>query len=42
MEGTSMLMTFNPHPLTVVKPEAVIGFISPAGLKKRLIEETRN
>ena len=40
--GTSMLMTFNPHPLAVVKPEALIGLISPTGLKKRLIEETRD
>jgi riboflavin kinase/FMN adenylyltransferase len=40
LEGTSMLMTFNPHPLAVVKPEALIGLISPIGLKKRLIEET--
>jgi riboflavin kinase / FMN adenylyltransferase len=36
--GTSMLMTFNPHPLTVVKPESFIGLISPEALKKRLIE----
>jgi riboflavin kinase / FMN adenylyltransferase len=38
--GTSMLMTFDPHPLAVVKPDALIGLISPIGLKKRLIEET--
>ncbi|MDR2018266.1 MAG: bifunctional riboflavin kinase/FAD synthetase [Syntrophobacterales bacterium] len=37
--GTSMLMTFSPHPLTVVKPDALIGLISPNGLKRRLIEE---
>ena len=37
--GTSMLMTFNPHPLAVVKPDALIGLISPIGLKKKLIEE---
>ena len=38
--GTSMLMTFNPHPLAVVKPDALTGLISPIGLKKKLIEET--
>jgi len=37
--GTSMLMTFNPHPLAVVRPEELTGLISPIGLKKRLIEE---
>ena len=40
IQGAAMLMTFDPHPLTVVKPEAVIGMISPSGLKKRLIEES--
>lgn len=40
IQGTPMLMTFNPHPLTVVKPEAVIGLISPSGLKKRIVEES--
>ncbi len=39
MGGTSMLMTFDPHPLTVVRPDAFIGLISPVPLKKRLIEE---
>ena len=38
--GTSMLMTFNPHPLTVVRPDAFVGLISPLSLKKRLIEAT--
>jgi riboflavin kinase / FMN adenylyltransferase len=37
--GTSMLMTFNPHPLSVVRPDTSVGLISPLGMKKRLIEE---
>ena len=38
--GTSMLMTFNPHPLNVVKPETPVGLISPVDVKKRLVEES--
>lgn len=40
LSGTSMLMTFNPHPLTVVKPDKAIGLISPIHMKKRLVEES--
>lgn len=39
ISGTSMLMTFHPHPLSVVKPEKNIGLITPIHVKKRLIEE---
>jgi len=38
-QGTSMLMTFHPHPLNVLKPDKLIGVITPLHVKKRLIEE---
>ena len=38
-QGTSMLMTFHPHPLTILKPDKLIGLIAPLHVKKRLIEE---
>lgn len=38
-KGTSMLMTFHPHPLTILKPDRFIGLITPLPVKKRLIEE---
>lgn len=37
--GTSMLMTFHPHPLTILKPEKFVGLITPLHVKIRLIEE---
>ncbi len=40
ISGTSMLMTFEPHPLCVLKPGKNIGLITPLHVKKRLIEET--
>jgi riboflavin kinase/FMN adenylyltransferase len=35
-----MLMTFHPHPLTILKPEKFIGLITPMHIKQKLIEET--
>jgi riboflavin kinase / FMN adenylyltransferase len=40
ISGTSMLMTFHPHPLSIMKPEKQLGLITPLSVKKRLIEET--
>ena len=37
--GTAMLMTFNPHPLSVLKPDTYTRLITPLHLKKTLIEE---
>jgi riboflavin kinase / FMN adenylyltransferase len=39
ISGTSMLMTFNPHPLSVLKPDNHLGLITPIDIRKRLIEE---
>jgi riboflavin kinase/FMN adenylyltransferase len=39
MRGTSVLMTFHPHPLTILKPDKFIGLITPIYVKKRLIED---
>jgi len=39
LNGTSMLMTFHPHPLTILRPDKCIGLITPLHVKKRLIEE---
>ena len=39
LNGTSMLMTFHPHPLTILRPDKFIGLITPLHVKKRLIEE---
>jgi riboflavin kinase/FMN adenylyltransferase len=39
MSGTAMLMTFHPHPLSVLKPDTYTRLIIPLHLKKRLIEE---
>ena len=36
--GTAMLMTFNPHPLSVLKPDTYTRLITPLHLKKKLIE----
>lgn len=40
IKGTSMLMTFEPHPMSVLKPNKFIGAITPVYMKKRLIEES--
>lgn len=39
LSGTSMLMTFHPHPLSVLRPEKYTRIITPLHVKKRLIEE---
>ncbi|HME43621.1 MAG TPA: bifunctional riboflavin kinase/FAD synthetase [Syntrophorhabdales bacterium] len=39
MGGTSMLMTFHPHPLHVLRPDKELPSITPLEEKKRLIEE---
>lgn len=39
VNGTSMLMTFEPHPLSILKPEKLIGRITPFHIKSRIIEE---
>ncbi len=38
--GTSILITFHPHPLHVLKPEKELAAITPVEERKRLIEET--
>jgi riboflavin kinase / FMN adenylyltransferase len=38
VSGTPMLMTFNPHPLSVLKPDTYTRLITPLHLKKKLIE----
>jgi len=40
IKGTSMLMTFEPHPMSVLRPNKFIGAITPVYMKKRLIEES--
>jgi riboflavin kinase/FMN adenylyltransferase len=40
ISGTSMLMTFNPHPLSVIRPDKHLGLITPVNIKRRLIEES--
>ncbi len=37
--GTSMLMTFHPHPLQILRPDKELPSITPIEEKKRLIEE---
>jgi riboflavin kinase / FMN adenylyltransferase len=39
LSGTSMLMTFHPHPGGIIKPERHIHTITPLPLKRRLIAE---
>jgi riboflavin kinase / FMN adenylyltransferase len=39
ISGTSMLMTFNPHPLSVLRPDNHLGLITPINIRKRLIKE---
>jgi riboflavin kinase / FMN adenylyltransferase len=38
ISGTPMLMTFNPHPLSVLKPDTYTRLITPLHLKKKLVE----
>lgn len=40
MNGTSMLMTFYPHPLKVLKPDRKVAAITPEDQKERVIAET--
>jgi riboflavin kinase / FMN adenylyltransferase len=40
ISGTSMLMTFDPHPLSVLKPDNHLGLITPVNIRKRLIAES--
>lgn len=40
LSGTSMLMTFHPHPMSVLRPSQYTRIITPLYVKKRLIEET--
>lgn len=37
--GVSVLITFDPHPLTILKPEKIKGLITPLPIKKRILEE---
>lgn len=39
INGVSMLMTFHPHPLSVLKPEKHLGLLTPLYVKEGLIEE---
>jgi riboflavin kinase / FMN adenylyltransferase len=38
--GTSILVTFHPHPLHILRPEKELAAITPLEERKRLIEET--
>lgn len=40
INGTSMLMTFFPHPVSVVKPDKILCLITPLEVRKRLIAES--
>jgi riboflavin kinase/FMN adenylyltransferase len=40
INGTPMLMTFYPHPVSVVKPDKILCLITPFSVRKRLIEES--
>ncbi|MEI6153205.1 MAG: bifunctional riboflavin kinase/FAD synthetase [Deltaproteobacteria bacterium] len=40
INGTPMLMTFYPHPVSVVKPDKILCLITPLNVRKRLIEES--
>ncbi len=39
ISGTSMLMTFDPHPLHILRPDKELAAIAPLPEKKRLIEK---
>jgi len=38
--GTSMLMTFYPHPVSVVRPDKILCLITPLDARKKLIRES--
>lgn len=40
INGTPMLMTFYPHPVSVVRPDKILCLITPLNVRKRLIEES--
>lgn len=40
VSGTSMLMTLNPHPMSILKPDSHLGLIVPVNVKKKLIEDS--
>ncbi len=40
INGTSMLMTFFPHPVSVVRPDKILCLITPLEVRKRLIAES--
>ncbi|MCX7857554.1 MAG: bifunctional riboflavin kinase/FAD synthetase [Deltaproteobacteria bacterium] len=37
--GISVVMTFDPHPLHVLKPEKILGLITPLPVKKRIFDK---
>ena len=37
--GTSILMTFHPHPLSVLGSAKLLGLITPVAVRKRLVEQ---
>ncbi|MEN6616398.1 MAG: riboflavin kinase, partial [Syntrophorhabdus sp.] len=39
ISGTPMLMSFNPHPHSILKPDSFIRLITPPYVKERLVEE---
>ncbi len=39
IDGVSALITFDPHPLSLLKPENLEGLITPLPVKKRILEE---
>ena len=40
INGTPMLMTFYPHPVSVVRPDKILCLITPLNVRKRLIEKS--
>ncbi|MCX5809612.1 MAG: bifunctional riboflavin kinase/FAD synthetase [Proteobacteria bacterium] len=40
INGTPMLMTFYPHPVSVVRPDKILCLITPLNVRERLIEES--
>ncbi len=40
ISGTPMLMTFSPHPHSILKPDSYIRLITPGSVKERLVEES--
>lgn len=39
LSGAAMLMTFDPHPLSILKPDTYTRLITPLHLKKQLVEK---